>query len=248
MLVAYAHKGAGPQQRHWCRCLEAFWSTISNVEGRRHLVAIFGFIATCWKAYLVYHVGIDNREAFLLATSHQEGSIHFYIVYVNAVFIKRAAAHVILWWQFAVCRNACLALYQLFNGVARSWRHALGLLFLYLLCLSCLPTHLGDGNLWQGVVAVQHHLQCLLASGAAQHAGFCFIAHHWEAHYHRVGRLQLQREFAFQRGHGYLALLHTGHSGKLHGVRLLVHHLALQRKGLGLYADTSQQSYVEDKE
>ena len=225
-LPGYAYITAGTQQTGRGTGLEFLHALVGDVKGRRHLVAVLGFITAGRKIDLLYHIGIDHRQAFLLAAAYKEGTENFDIIYIYAVLVKTAAAHVVLRGELAVGRYTGLPLYQLFHGIARGRGHRLHVLGIQLLGLRGLTAYFGYHHFVQLVVARHVYHKGLLAAGLVQHTGLRLVAYHRVAYRYTVRTLKGDAVFAFQISKGYLALTHTGHGGKLQCVALLIKHFA----------------------
>lgn len=92
---------------------------IGDVESRRHLVAVLSLKATSGETDTLHHVGIDDRESFLLSAADEERAVDLHIVYIYRVLIKGTTTHIVLRRQFRVCRHACLALHEFLHSIAR---------------------------------------------------------------------------------------------------------------------------------
>ena len=245
LLVAEAHIGTCPEQTGRCLGLEALGPLVGDVECRRHLVAVDGLETARGEADRLHHVGVDDRQAFLLSAAHQEGAIHLHIVDIHAVLVETSATHVVLRRQFAVARHACLLLYQFFNGITRHAGRVQQVLGIELLCASRLPFLFGHGHFGEQVVVKQLYLQRLLAAWAAQHTGLGLVAHHRKFHHHAVGTLQLHGKLALEIGHGHTTLAEHRNRGQFDGAHVAVGHLALQGESLRRGRNEPQQGYRE---
>ena len=69
VLRGYAEIGAASQQGCCQRGLGVLRLTVSDIEYRRHFVAVLGLKAAARETDLLDHVGIDDGEPFLLAAA-----------------------------------------------------------------------------------------------------------------------------------------------------------------------------------
>ena len=189
LFVGHAYVGTRSEQT--CRdvAFQLLRTLIAYVEGRRHLVAVFCFETACREAHTLHHVGVDDRESFLLSATHEEWTVYLHIVNIYEVLVERAASHVILRRQFVVGAHAGLTLYHLLHGIARGRWRQLDVFDVELLGGGRLPGLLRHGHLAEhGVVLEELYLQRLLALWIAEHTFFRLISYHREAHHHRILR------------------------------------------------------------
>ena len=69
---------------------------VSDVESRRHLVTILGFESSGRKTDFLYHVGVDDRESFLLTAPYEEWAVYLHIVDIDTVLIETSTTYVVL--------------------------------------------------------------------------------------------------------------------------------------------------------
>ena len=129
--------------------------------------------------------------------------------------------------------HACLLLDQFFHGIACRRGGLLDILHVQLFRLSRLSSALCHGDLLQGFHGVHHDLHGHLTLREAEHPFPRSVAHHGETHFHRICRLQVDAELAFQVGHRHLPLSQTGNRHQFEGVFLLIDHLSLEGKAIG---------------
>ena len=96
MLVPPPHIKATSQHRTVDCGLPLFRSAISDVEHRRHFVAIFRLKTAGRELDALNHRTVGHRKALLLAGAHQLRSIKFDSIEINHIFVKRSAAHIVL--------------------------------------------------------------------------------------------------------------------------------------------------------
>ena len=181
---------------------------IGDVESRRHLVAVLSLKATSGETDALHHVGIDDRESFLLSAADEERAVDLHIVYIYRVLIKGPATHIVLRRQFRVCRHACLALHEFLHGITRCRGRSFHVFGAELLSLSRLYLLSCDIYLSERVAhAVERHLQSLWSLGLSQYTRLRAVAEHRELHHHRVGGVKRKAVVAVSRGHRGLALL-----------------------------------------
>ena len=71
-----------------------------DVQHRAQFVPVFGFKPARTEFDAVHHVGVGERQPFLLSAPHQEGAVHFDVVDVDQILVERPAPHVVGAAQF----------------------------------------------------------------------------------------------------------------------------------------------------
>ena len=211
----------GAEEAGTDRALVALGALVGDVEDRGHAVAILGLEATGGELHTVHHVGVDDREAFLLATADEHGTIDLHAVDIDAVLIKGAAADVVLRGELVMGGNAGLRSHEFLHGIAAGAGHALQILGGQLLRGAHLAAHLADDDLTHvGAAVAQGDIPRELALRPHQHLGLLLEADERVVDDHRVCGLEIKRVLAVDGGHSacHLTLHLNGHEGQ----RLLV--------------------------
>ena len=224
-------------------CFQGF---VGDVESRTHLVSVFGSISSGWETDFIYHIRVDDGEAFLLSAANQEWAENFYVVDVYGVLIKGTATYIILRREFVVGTHASLLLNQTFHPISVGrWRHlhvlSLQLLYLVRLYFFSLDIHLIEG----GGCFAKYHLQGLFSSRSSQHFCFCLETDIWEFDYHAVCRMQFEAIVSLERSNGSLSLASHRNDGKLQGLVVLVYHFAVKGKLLRHHLYGCDEAYCE---
>ena len=102
VLTAQSHIGTGTKQRCRSRGLGMLGLAIGDVESRRHLVAVLCLEATCGEVDTLHHVGVDDRESFLLSAAYKKGPEDLHIIYIYRILVKGSATNIVLRRQFRV--------------------------------------------------------------------------------------------------------------------------------------------------
>ena len=129
--------------------------------------------------------------------------------------------------------HACLLLDQFLYGITRRGGGLFDILHVQLFRLSRLSPALCHGDLLQSLHRIHHDLYGHLPLRTAEHPFPRSVAHHGEAYFHRICRLQVDAELAFQVRHRHLPLCQTGYRHQFEGVFLLIDHLSLEGKAVG---------------
>ena len=202
---------------------------IGDVEHRRHLVAVARLEAAGREVHALHHVGVDHREAFLLAAVDEQRAIDFHAVDIDAVLVEGAAAHVVLRRELVVGGDAGLRLYDFLDGVARDGGHALDVGQIDALRLSHLLLRLPHGDFRQIALHGQHlYVERQIAFGLHQQTSAVAVAHHAVDHPHGVGALEGEAVFAFEVGRRAGGLTFDAHQTERHRLTVLVGDASLQ--------------------
>ena len=212
-----------------------------DVECTGHLVAILRLEAATGEADPLNHVAIDDGEAFLLTAADEQWTVYLDIVDIDRVFVKGAAAHVVLRRKFVVGGHASLLLHHFLYGIAADGGSLTQFLGVQLFGRCGLTAALSDHHLVEFLHGSECDEQFLVALGTTQHAGSRLIAHHGEFHHYGVGRVEFQRVFTLQIGHRDGPLFQTADSGQFDGVAFVVAYFAGKRELLGSTREGSQQ-------
>ena len=105
-----AHEVDAERSGETGRCL------VLDIQYRRHLVPVFGIEAAAGECQILYQVGIDEAQAFLLSGTGQERPVDFDSVHVDKVFIEIPSSDRILGTQLVVVVHARQGCQQTFHA------------------------------------------------------------------------------------------------------------------------------------
>ena len=103
--------------------LESRGTLIGDIEHGGHLVVVLHAVATCREMDVLHHLGIDERQSFLLSGADEQRPIDLNAVDINRVLVERSAADIVLRTEFIGLAHAGERDEQTLDGSARGIRH-----------------------------------------------------------------------------------------------------------------------------
>ena len=96
LLFAIADINICAKQAGSNRGLELFGMGVGDVKHAGHLVAILCLETASREVNLLHHVAVDDGKSLLLSAIDEHGAVYLYAIDIDAVFVERATAYVVL--------------------------------------------------------------------------------------------------------------------------------------------------------
>ena len=223
MRSSPSHIGSGAEHGGVGRGFEVLGTLVGDVEHGGHAVAVARLEATGRELDALHHIGIDDAQSLLLTGTDEERTIDLDAIEVDAVFIERAAAHVVLRGEFVVGTDTGLCSNDFLNAIAGGRGHEVGIHGFDALCstgLQVLPRDQGFTDC--SIDGGQGDVYAYGVGRAAKQAATRFVANHRVDYCYGVGRLTVEGVLAVEVGHGEDALSPHLYGGQLNGAAGIV--------------------------